>query len=351
MFLSIIIPVYNCEKYLEDCLLSCLRQDLSADEYEILCINDGSTDSSGEILKKYEDMYNHIIVFTQDNKGVSAARNVGLDNAQGEFIMFVDGDDLIRNNVFASLKSMVEQTGCDRLEFGGYIGKSKVIEDLCDKKPNPNCFYPDLLWLNIFRRQAIKKYKLRFIEGITHSEDILFVNDFRNICIDSVEYPETVYYYRRHSGSATDRSSLNTKLNMIDSYCKIVCLCRDRMFDNTYKKDLIFPFWCKHMFYLIRYIPELPYKNRYQILLLLKKLKPYLYVNKNNREHINASLQRKIKASSLFRHFEIIIYANRLGAHLIIMRRKFTDTLLAHILKHPKRFINHPFRFIKSTKS
>ena len=351
MFLSIIIPVYNCEEYLEDCLQSCLCQDLSADEYEILCINDGSTDSSGEILQKYNDKYSHVILFTQENKGVSAARNVGLDNAQGEYIMFIDGDDFIRKSILVSLKKMIEKTGCDRLTIGGYIGESKTIEELPDKNPKPNCFYPDLLWLSIFRRQAIEDHKLRFIEGITHSEDILFVNDFKNRCSAFAEFPETVYFYRRHGGSAIDRGSLTTKLNMIRSYCKIVFMCRDRMFDSTYKKDLIYPFWCKHMFYLMRYIPELPYKKRCETLSLLKKEKPYLYVNKNNKEQMVASLRRKIKVSSLFRHFEIIIYANRIGAHLMIVRRKLTDTKFAYILKHPKRFIQHPFRFLKSIKS
>ena len=348
MFLSIIIPVYNCEAYIEDCLQSCLDQDIPEDEYEILCVNDGSTDSSGEILQKYSNTYARIKLFTQKNKGVSVARNVGLDNAVGEYIMFVDGDDLIRSRILGKLKELMTATDCDQLEIGGYIGESKAIEDCVRQIPKPNCFYPDLLWLSIFRRRVIEQYKLRFIEGITHSEDILFVNDFINVCSESVKFSETVYFYRRHGGSAIDRKSLKTRINLINSYYRIVVICRDRMFDAGYNKTLVYNFWRKHMFYLMRYLPELPYQLRCEWLRKIKKSKPYLRVTKQNKNQIKPSLRRKMRWASMFRHAEIIVYANRIGARLLVARRKCTDSAIAHIIKHPKRFIKNPVRFLKS---
>ena len=93
MKLSVIIPVFNSEKYIEECLKSLLRQKLSDSEYEILCIDDGSTDHSGSILEAYEKKYRQIRVFRQENRGVSAARNKGLQEARGEYLSFVDGDE------------------------------------------------------------------------------------------------------------------------------------------------------------------------------------------------------------------------------------------------------------------
>jgi glycosyltransferase involved in cell wall biosynthesis len=89
--ISIIIPVYNAENYLEECLLSISQQTFG--DFEILAINDGSTDRSLEILKKYQEKEPRLQVISQENKGVSAARNLGLENAQGEYITFVDADD------------------------------------------------------------------------------------------------------------------------------------------------------------------------------------------------------------------------------------------------------------------
>lgn len=98
MKLSFIVPVYNLEDYIEECIMSLLNQDLSHSEYEILCINDSSTDSSLEILKRLAKEHTNIIIINQENQGVSAARNNGIKNAKGEYIWFVDGDDLIARN-------------------------------------------------------------------------------------------------------------------------------------------------------------------------------------------------------------------------------------------------------------
>lgn len=95
---SIVIPVYNVESYLEECMESVINQSL--DDIEIICINDGSTDSSLKILERYESKYNNIIVINQENKGLSASRNIGIRKARGKYIYFLDSDD------FINIKSM-----------------------------------------------------------------------------------------------------------------------------------------------------------------------------------------------------------------------------------------------------
>lgn len=106
MRLSIIVPVYNVEPYLEKCLDSLLDQNIDKSQYEILVLNDGSTDKSLEIVHKYADKYSNIQEFSHPNKGLSGTRNVGLKNATGDYVWFVDSDDWIRLScVFAEIRS------------------------------------------------------------------------------------------------------------------------------------------------------------------------------------------------------------------------------------------------------
>lgn len=97
MDLSIIIPVYNVEEYIYDCLYSVLNIDNL--NYEIILINDGSTDRSGDIIKEFAKKYHNIKIIEQENKGLSAARNKGIQNAIGEYILFVDSDDYLLNRL------------------------------------------------------------------------------------------------------------------------------------------------------------------------------------------------------------------------------------------------------------
>ena len=241
MFFSIIIPVYNCEKYLRDCLDSCINQDLLNDEYEVLCVNDGSTDSSINILNDYANRYSHIKVFSQDNRGVSAARNIGLDNAKGEYIMFLDGDDLIRKNCLQGLKKTLEEKPCARLKMGAYMGDSDDAERF-KTKPDDSKLSKltlfEVLWMSVLQRSLIEEKRLRFVEGITHHEDELFLTDFQNISSEVVEYPQNIYFYRRSSGTAIDRTDPVTHNKMMNSFIKILGVCKERMNDSAYSKKL-----------------------------------------------------------------------------------------------------------------
>lgn len=99
MFLSFIVPVYNTEKYLAECLDSLLEQDIPYEEYEIICVNDGSTDGSLDILRRYAEAHSNVIVVDKENGGVASARNAGLDAACGDYIWFFDSDDIIHPNI------------------------------------------------------------------------------------------------------------------------------------------------------------------------------------------------------------------------------------------------------------
>ncbi len=113
--LSFIVPVYNVEAYLRKCVDSLLTQDYS--EYEIILVNDGSTDNSGSICEEYAAKYDNVRVVHQENGGLSAARNSGIEIAQGEYIMFVDSDDYIEPNVLGGLMEQVERDNLDVLRY------------------------------------------------------------------------------------------------------------------------------------------------------------------------------------------------------------------------------------------
>lgn len=115
--LSIIVPVYEAEQYIEDCLTSLLQQNV--EQYEIICIDDGSTDHSGIIIKTMAERFPVIQYYYQENHGVSSARNYGLRVASGDYIMFVDADDFLKKNKLRMLLKKAEESQADILVFGG----------------------------------------------------------------------------------------------------------------------------------------------------------------------------------------------------------------------------------------
>lgn len=117
MKLSIIVPVYNVADYLAKCLDSLLAQDLPQNEYEIIVVNDGSTDNSGDIAQQYADKYANITLINQANQGLSGARNTGIKCAKGDYIQFVDSDDYLEDNVLGGLMRQVEKDNLDVLRF------------------------------------------------------------------------------------------------------------------------------------------------------------------------------------------------------------------------------------------
>ena len=118
MKLSIVVPTYNVEDYLANCLESLLRQDLKPSEYEILVVNDGSTDRSGEIGDSYAERYSNIRVIHQTNAGLSGARNTGLSHATGDYIYFIDSDDYITDNTLGFIIKLMDSHQLDVLGLG-----------------------------------------------------------------------------------------------------------------------------------------------------------------------------------------------------------------------------------------
>ncbi|UKI43860.1 MAG: glycosyltransferase [Porphyromonadaceae bacterium] len=114
---TVVVPCYNVEDYLCRCLDSLVHQDISESDYEVIAVDDGSTDSTGEICDRYAKEYPQVKVMHQANEGVSAARNNGMSMAQGQYLYFVDGDDFVAENCFKALLHIAETNALDVVMF------------------------------------------------------------------------------------------------------------------------------------------------------------------------------------------------------------------------------------------
>ena len=235
--LSIIVPVYNVRNYLSDCLDSIISQSYS--DFECILIDDGSTDGSSLICDEYAKKDDRIRVFHKENGGVSSARNLGLDNALGEWVFFFDGDDLLPSKALEALMTKAE-SDVD-VVYGGlrkFNSLSDNVETILINREGAitiaeaiDAFVvPEVregdwqryLVNRIYRMSIINKYKLRFHTGIYYKEDGLFLLQYLCRCKQkAVCVSDIVYLYRLTSNSAMGslKTGYNAKLlTNVDSH-------------------------------------------------------------------------------------------------------------------------------------
>lgn len=227
--ISVIVPVYNVEKYISKCLDSILAQNHS--NLEVLCVNDGSTDNSGKILDEYALKDDRIRVFHKENGGVSSARNLALDNATGEYIGFVDSDDYIAMNMYSELLSAIENNGADIAECSiAYVDENGDAKNgaprsyiLSDKKDILKAFFLKdigvVIWDKLFKSDAIKNQ--RFDVNYKIGEDSLFLyNCLKNV--KRIVGINTVGYYYLQRGRSVMHNILDEKrlkfFEIVDSW-------------------------------------------------------------------------------------------------------------------------------------
>ena len=213
-FLSFIVPVYNVEKYLEECLDSLITQDVPYDEYEIICIDDGSTDKSGKILDSYAAKYTNIIVIHKENGGVSSARNCGIDIAKGEYVWFVDADDLIKDNCLSLIKSKISEHDYDIIKILPYsfihgdtdFSTKNITSEMSQRH------IKSFLWTKVLRKKYITENKIYFDKGIAYAEDAVFMLQLNAFLKSESTIKEAIlYFYRQRPGSAMSYN-LNKKI-------------------------------------------------------------------------------------------------------------------------------------------
>ena len=205
LIISIIVPVYNASQYLRECIESILSQSFR--DFELILINDGSTDDSLSICKNYEKLDDRITVISEINSGVSKARNRGLDIVRGEWITFADADDYFLNDALSTLYARAMQTGTDLVLANALKLKNGKLSELHNLKNEvlPNAIMSIkhfALWGYLFNADIIKKYGLRFIDGLAYSEDRIFIYQMAQYCKTIAFCSKPVYVYRINKTSA-----------------------------------------------------------------------------------------------------------------------------------------------------
>lgn len=233
--ISIIVPVFNSAAYLETGLSSLLNQ--SETSIEILAVNDGSTDASASILSKLAEQDQRLRVFSQENQGVSVARNLGLSNANGEWIAFLDGDDWMAVTALATWLNNAETHNLDMVIGNGFrsVAPTTSGKPILSQQPWGNVIsgqdwivqsvsrneWPHFVWLQLIRRELITQHRLHFYEGIVH-EDILWT---LNIALHAQRVgfvQDSLYGYRCNDTSITGNKSQAALINRAQGYITVI---------------------------------------------------------------------------------------------------------------------------------
>ena len=313
--ISVIIPIYNVEEYLEECILSVINQTIGFENnIELILVNDGSPDNSESICLKYKEKYpNNINYIKKENGGVSSARNLGLENAHGEFINFLDSDDKWEKNVFKKALKMFEkhndidvigvrQKFFDALE--GYhvldykFDKDKVVDLSVDydhiQLSSASCF---------IRRSAIGD--LKFDRSLKYSEDVKFMTEIIIKKLKLGILSSALYMYRKR---ADDSSAIQTKNGNVSWYLDTPKLCYKYLIDLSKKKlGYVHPY----IQYCIAYDYQWRIKDRIPLDIYDKVISQYVDISKELLKDIDSNII--LEQKKMFRDYKLVILKEKLG--------------------------------------
>lgn len=241
--ISIIVPVYNSEKYLDECLKSIQKQTYR--NFEVICVDDGSTDNSANIVNEYIKNDTRFQLFTQSNSGVSAARNLGLSKVSGEFICFVDSDDIIDNLFLENLINLakdgsfavcsysrnIRNLGAKARNVRHYSSREYITNIINERFEHPN------IWMMLFKNSIIQTQHLDFTIGCIRNEDTEFYLKYLMYeeKVASTDYKG--YYYRINESSAMHVTTIKS-LTGLEASKRIGILLLENGFTDNVNIDL-----------------------------------------------------------------------------------------------------------------
>ena len=233
--ISVIISIYNVEKYLRECLDSVINQTLK--NIEIICVNDGSTDNSSEILKEYAVKDKRIIIIEQKNQGLSCSRNNAMKIAKGEYIQFLDSDDYLKSDTLEKLYNFANKNDLELCSFSGYNfidGENELLENKywdfdflptdfnCDHFNYKDCFdfinkLPVSSCLTIYKNAFIKKHQFEFPKGLCFEDNVFYSKALLSAQRCGI-LKEKLYYRRIHGNSITQNwdKHFNDYIKIVD---------------------------------------------------------------------------------------------------------------------------------------
>lgn len=240
MYLSIIIPIYNVEKYIDRCLNSIFSQNVSSDDYEVICVNDGTPDNSMQIVHQYASMHPNLRIINQQNQGLSVARNSGMAKAKGDYLWFVDSDDSVSPTSISEIIELINSSldvdfvSFDNIEirsdvqtyrstftkntYQKYYGKIHDGYFFCRKLPT------GVSQKNLFSRKFLSDNKLIFTPGIFHEDQDFLVRCYSKAKKILPVHKAWYNYYIRTSGSITSTFKIKRFydiLKVIDAFNRL----------------------------------------------------------------------------------------------------------------------------------
>lgn len=227
--ISIIVPIYNVESYLRRCIDSILKQTFS--DFELILVDDGSTDRSGGICDEYAEKDGRVHVIHQKNSGVSAARNRGLAESVGKYVMFCDADDYVSSNWVSFLYQIIRENPNDFVCCS--FAKGQLGEDdyeLLNKEDVSFLTYFELfkrglspyVWNKIYLNKTLKDQRIRFDEQIKYSEDVKFNVAYCKTCERILSVNRNLYCYLDDESSASNRYKADAfSLNFLPFTCRL----------------------------------------------------------------------------------------------------------------------------------
>lgn len=243
--ISVIVPLYNCESYIERSISSIINQ--SYKDIEILVIDDGSTDGSASIIENNYSKNSNIKYFYKNNSGVADARNLGIEKAVGEFLFFLDADDWIEHDCLESLVSFTEEDSLDfAFSLAHYVAsddflrkkilqltsEDKLVSDIISQK------IPAYCWGNLYKRQIIKSFNLKFHPGLKMMEDIVFNLNYIFKCnaVGLCRIPK--YYYFQRKDSAVKTISIDKINDQFKALDIVKCLLKETGDLEFFQKEI-----------------------------------------------------------------------------------------------------------------
>lgn len=234
MKISLIIAAYNVESFIEKCILSCLHQDLSNDSFEVIVVDDGSTDDTALILEKSKSDFSNLKIIKQKNSGLGATRNTGLLEAKGEYVWFIDGDDYIKENCLIQITNFLNDRNLDCCVLDYNVVSNKNItqnslfqESLENKNEiftGENYYYKyyekNYTWIFIFKKSIFIDNRIYFRERINMQDSEILPKLMYNIKRLSFLH-KNLYYYVQHPNSFTNSTDNIKRLNYFNSIIQV----------------------------------------------------------------------------------------------------------------------------------
>ncbi|MCO4534260.1 Exopolysaccharide biosynthesis transcriptional activator EpsA [Streptococcus infantarius subsp. infantarius] len=307
--ISVIVPVYNAQEHLSDCVDSLLNQSLKSDLYEIILLNDGSKDQSAKICEKYAKKYSNIVFIDKKNEGVSKTRNQGIQIAKGDFVAFVDNDDLVEPDYLATLYQSIMQSNADAV-FSGYTrmtysGKVLFKETLSQTEWSKYVVMAP--WAKLYRKQILLENQVKFFNyGI--GEDVVF-----NLQFLSKANKIEIIGYSGYRWMFNDDSVSNTSQRGLDDNLDIRILLAEILKSNPVPDDYLSYFIYRYYIWYLLFSGRS--SNKKQFLDYNQKIKTFL--RQQNIFRRISPLSKKLKGEKLSNRLIVLIFSFLDNCHLL----------------------------------